>query len=123
MAKHGSRGFRRLVDATRYSVSGLRQAWRSEEAFRQESLLLLPAVPLALWLGEGPRDWALLLGSWILVLIVELLNTAIEYTVDRIGPEHHELAGGAKDMGSAAVMLSTLIAALTWGAVAWERFF
>ena len=122
MAKHGKRGLRRLLDATQYSLSGLRQAWQSEEAFRQEAVVLVPLVPLALWLGEGPRDWLLLVGSWLLVMIVELLNTAVEYTVDRIGPEHHALSGGAKDLGSAAVMLSLLLAAMAWSAVAWERF-
>lgn len=121
MAKHGKRGLRRLLDATRYSLSGLRQAWRSEEAFRQEAVVLVPLVPLALWLGEGPRDWLLLVGSWLLVMIVELLNTAVEYTVDRIGPERHALSGGAKDLGSAAVMLSLLLAGMCWAAVAWEQ--
>lgn len=122
MPKHQKRGLRRLVAATGYSLAGLAAAWRSEEAFRQEVLLLVPLVPAALWLGRGPLEWLALIGVWILVLVVELLNTAVEFTVDRIGSERHELSGHAKDIGSAAVMLSLLLALLTWAAVAWDRF-
>ena len=116
------RGFMRLVSATRYSLSGLTAAWRSEAAFRQESLAAVILLPAAFWLGDGAVERALLAGSVLLVLIVELLNTAVEYTVDRIGTDHHRLSGRAKDMGSAAVLLSLFICALTWGGISWERF-
>lgn len=122
MAKQGKRGLRRLLDATRYSAAGLATAWRGEEAFRQEVLLAVVLVPLAAWLGQTAMERLLLIGSWLLVIIVEILNTAIEATVDRIGDEHHQLSGQAKDLGSAAVLLSLLLATLAWGTVAWERF-
>lgn len=121
MRKHQNRGLRRLVAAIGYSLAGLAAAWRSEEAFRQEVLMLVPLVPAALWLGRGPLEWLALIGVWILVMIVELLNTAVEFTVDRIGSERHELSGHAKDIGSAAVMLSLLLALMTWAAVGWSR--
>jgi len=80
-------------------------------------------LPLAWWIGEGPIGWLLLVSSLFFVLIVELLNSAIENVVDRIGTEHHELSGRAKDIGSAAVMLSLIMAGLTWGLLGWEKFF
>ncbi|PMR72107.1 diacylglycerol kinase [Billgrantia endophytica] len=112
--KHGSTGWRHLVKSTGYSIKGLRIAFRHETAFRQELALCVMLVPLAWWIGDGPVEWILLLGSCLLVLIVELLNSAIESVVDRIGTEHHELSGRAKDIGSAAVMLALLLAGLTW---------
>ena len=111
----GGGGINRLVRAFGYSVQGLRAAYRQEVAFRQEVWLTIPLVPLALWLGGDGIERALLIASWILVIIVELLNSAVEATVDRFGPEHHELSGRAKDMGSAAVLLSIGLAALVWG--------
>ncbi len=122
MAKKGKRGLRRLKDAAGYSMAGLRDAWRGEEAFRQEVSLALVLLPLALWLGQTPVERLLLAGSWLLVMIVEILNTAIEATVDRISDDYHQLSGQAKDLGSAAVFLSLVLAALTWGTVAWGRF-
>lgn len=122
MAKRGKRGLRRIIDAAGYSAAGLASAWRGEEAFRQEAALGLLLAPLALWLGSSPLEQALLFGSWLLVMIVEVLNTAVEAAIDRIGDEHHPLSGQAKDLGSAAVFLSLVLAALVWGAVAWERF-
>ena len=122
MAKLGKRGLRRLLDAAGYSAAGLAVAWRGEEAFRQEVVLALLLVPLALWLGQSNLERLLLVASWLLVMIVEILNTAVEATVDRIGDEQHRLSGQAKDLGSAAVFLSLLLAALVWGTVAWERF-
>lgn len=122
MAKQGKRGLRRIIDAAGYSAAGLAVAWRGEEAFRQEVLLALVLVPLALWLGRSNMERLLLVASWLLVMIVEILNTAIEATVDRISDEQHRLSGQAKDLGSAAVFLSLLLAALVWGTVAWERF-
>ena len=116
------RGLNRLIAATRFSLAGLSAAWRSEEAFRQEAVLALIMLPGAFWLGTTTLERLLLACSVLLVLIVELLNTAVEYTVDRIGTDHHDLSGRAKDMGSAAVMLSLILAALVWGVIAWERF-
>lgn len=122
MPKSDRRGIRRLLAATGYSLAGLRAAWRHEAAFRQEVVLALVLAPLAFWLGQTSLQRLLLLGSCLLVLIVELLNSAIEAVVDRIGPELHELSGRAKDLGSAAVFLSLLLAAAAWAVVALERF-
>jgi diacylglycerol kinase (ATP) len=122
MAKPGNTGFRRLVNATFYSVAGLRSAWRSEAAFRQECVGVLLLVPVAFWLGQNAVERALLLSSCVFVVIVELLNTAIESVVDRVGTDHHELSGRAKDAGSAAVFMSIALALLVWGLIAWERF-
>jgi len=121
MAKHNPRGLRRLVAATACSWAGLRAAWRHEAAFRQELVLALVLVPAACWLGTTPMRRLLLVGAWVLVLVVELLNSAIEAVVDRIGPELHPLSGRAKDLASAAVLLSLLLAAATWATVAIER--
>lgn len=121
MSKPGHKGIKRLIAATRYSAKGLQAAWKHESAFRQESLLGLIMLPLALLLGETVAQRAVLIGVCFLVLIVELLNSAIEAAVDRIGTEHHELAGRAKDMGSAAVSLSLLLVWLTWGLVIVHR--
>lgn len=92
----------RLVNGTRYSLAGLRSAFRHEMAFRLETLVLSLVVPAGLWLGETGVQRSLLIGSWCLVMVVELLNSAIEALVDRMGLERHELAGRAKDLGSAA---------------------
>ena len=122
MAKQGKRGLRRLRDAAGYSAAGLASAWRTEEAFRQEVVLGLVLAPLALWLGQTALERTLLIGSWLVVMIVEILNTAIEATVDRISDDFHRLSGKAKDLGSAAVLLSVVLAALVWGTIAWQRF-
>lgn len=114
MVKSGKTGIARIIDATGYSWKGFRAAFKHEAAFRQELLLLLVLTPLALWLGEDGVDFALLIGSLLLVLMVELLNSAVEAVVDRIGSEHHELAGRAKDIGSAAVFVALVNAALVW---------
>jgi len=108
------RNFSRLLWATRYSIAGLKMAWRHEQAFRQEIGILVVVVPVALWIGKNGVERALLIGSWIVVLIVELLNTAIEAAIDRIGPERHELAGRAKDLGSAGVFCSIALAVTVW---------
>jgi len=110
-------GLTRIIRAFGYSWQGLRACFRHEAAFRQEVLAGLIVVPLGLWLGDGGAEMALLAGSWILVLIVELLNSAVEATVDRFGPEHHKLSGRAKDIGSAAVLLSISLAVLVWGLI------
>ncbi|MBZ0332247.1 diacylglycerol kinase [Halomonas sp. ANAO-440] len=120
--KRGHTGWRHLIDSTGYSLKGLELAFRHEAAFRQELALCVILLPLAWWIGEGPVEWILLLGSCLLVLIVELLNSAIESVVDRIGTEHHELSGRAKDISSAAVMLSLLLAGLAWGLLTWQKF-
>ena len=112
---HGRTGLARILAAAGYSRRGLGAALRHEAAFRQEAAVALVLVPLGLWLGENGVERALLVGSWLLVLVVELLNSAIEAVVDRIGSEHHELAGRAKDMGSAAVLLAISNAAVVWG--------
>ncbi len=118
----GKRGLARLRAATACSMTGFAAAWRSEEAFRQEVLLAVPLLPAAFWLGRDPAEVVLLAGSWLLVMIVELLNTAVEATVDRIGLEHHPLSGTAKDLGSAAVLTSLGLAMLTWSLIGWSRF-
>ena len=122
MSKSGATGFKRFVDATGYSVAGLRAALQHEAAFRQECALALVLLPVGVWLGSNAIEYALLACSVALVLIVELLNSAIEAVVDRIGSEHHALSGRAKDIGSAAVFISLLLAGLVWGLIAWEKF-
>ncbi len=117
MNKPGATGVTRIVNATVYSLQGLRAAIRYESAFRQELFLVVVLVPVALWAGNTAIEYGMLIGSLLIVLIVELLNSAIESVVDRIGSEHHELAGRAKDLGSAAVMLSLLMACVVWGAI------
>ncbi|MCP4041234.1 MAG: diacylglycerol kinase [Gammaproteobacteria bacterium] len=106
MAYSGNRGIRRLIKATGYSWSGLSAAFTHEEAFRQELAMAAVLIPLALWLGDTGSEKALLIMSLFIVLITELVNSAIEAVVDRFGPERHKLAGRAKDIGSAAVFLS-----------------
>jgi diacylglycerol kinase (ATP) len=111
------------VHSTRYSLKGLRAAFRHEAAFRQEVVLSVVLLPLAWWIADDPISWLMLMGSCLLVLITELLNSAVESVVDRIGPEKHELSGRAKDIGSAAVMLALLLAGLCWGLLAGQKFF
>jgi diacylglycerol kinase (ATP) len=110
----GKTGWRRIVNAARYSMDGLIAAARNEDAFRQELILAAVFVPLAFWVGRSGVERALLVGSVLLVLVVELLNSAVEATVDRISFENHHLAKRAKDIGSAAVLLTLLGAAATW---------
>lgn len=110
-------GFIRLWRALGYSISGFKGAYRDEAAFRQEVLLAVILIPLGIWFGKSGVERALLIGSVLLVLIVELLNSGIEAVVDRFGGEHHELSGLAKDMGSAAVLLCLVVLAMTWGLV------
>lgn len=117
MANQPNKGLRRLVNAFGYSLAGFRACYQNEEAFRQEVAASLVIIPLALWLGETGLEKALLIFSWLLVPLVELLNSALEAIVDRVGSEHHDLSGRAKDIGSAAVFCALLIAALVWGLV------
>lgn len=119
---HKSRtGVSRVWHASRHSVNGLIAGW-SEKAFRQEALAAAVLLPLAAWVGRSWVECALLAGSVLLVLIVELLNSGIESAIDRIGLERHELSGRAKDMGSAAVLLSLLLCGGIWSAALWSRF-
>ena len=113
-------GLQRIVKATGYSFSGLKTAWRGEAAFRQEVALVAILFPLGLWLGNNGIERALLTGSCMVVLITELLNSAVEAVVDRIGPEHHPLAGAAKDLGSAAVFVSLIMVVMVWGFILWD---
>ncbi len=122
MGKPGATGLTRIINATGYSLQGLRAALRHESAFRQEVALCLLLVPAAVWLGRSAVEWALLVGSLLLVLVAELLNSAVEAVVDRFGEERHELSGRAKDMGSAAVFIALLNVAVIWGLIAWQRF-
>jgi diacylglycerol kinase (ATP) len=110
----GKTGLQRLINATGYSISGLAAAARHEDAFRQELMLAAVLVPLGLYLGGGGAERALLVGSVLLVLIVELLNSAVEATVDRVSLDDHSLAKRAKDIGSAAVMLSLVNVGVVW---------
>jgi diacylglycerol kinase (ATP) len=110
----GKTGLQRVLNATRYSLEGLAAAARHEDAFRQELLVFAIAVPVALWLGRSGLERALLIGCLFLVLVVELLNSAIEAAVDRVSFENHRLAKRAKDIGSAAVMLSIVNAVVVW---------
>jgi diacylglycerol kinase (ATP) len=114
-------GLSRVWHAAGFSLAGLRAGW-SETAFRQESVAALFLVPLAFWLGAGWVETALLAGSVLIVMITELLNTAIEAVVDRVGPEWHELSKRAKDMGSAAVLLSLVLCSGIWLAALYQRF-
>ena len=110
----GKTGVQRAINATRYSLEGLSAATRHESAFRQELLLAAVLVPLGLWLGHDGVERALLAGCVLMVLVVELLNSAVEAVVDRASPEHHELAKRAKDLGSAAVMMSLVAVGAVW---------
>jgi len=114
MAYSGNKGLSRIVKATRYSWQGIRAAYQHEEAFRQEIWLCLILIPLGVYLGDDGVERALLVGTVMLVPIVEILNSAIEAVVDRFGTELHELSGRAKDMGSAAVGLSLGLLAVVW---------
>jgi diacylglycerol kinase (ATP) len=110
----GKSGLRRIWNAFHYSLDGLTAALRHEDAFRQELLLAVVLIPLGLWLGDGGVEKALLVAPVLFVLIVELLNSAVEATVDRISLDDHQLAKRAKDIGSAAVLLSLLMLATVW---------
>lgn len=112
-------GLQRLWRATGYSWAGLKAAWRYEAAFRQELFVGVPAIALALWFAPGRWQMLVLIGSVLLVLVVELLNSAIEALADAISPDAHPLLGRAKDLGSAAVMVALALAVVCWIAVFW----
>ncbi len=115
-------GVKRIWLAFFYSMAGFQSAWKGEAAFRQELVLALILLPLGVLLGRNALEYIALVGSVLLVLIVELLNSAIEAVVDRIGLERHPLSKNAKDMGSAAVLVSLLLVLFTWGLIFIDRF-
>lgn len=123
MAKKGATGIKRIVNAAGYSAAGFKAAWKGEAAFRQEVILSLILMPIGLYLGDGPVEKVLLSGVCLIVLMVELLNSAIEAVVDRFGAEQHVLSGQAKDMGSAAVFVSLMLVVLIWGSIICNRIF
>ena len=104
-----------------WSIAGIQNAWKNELAFRVEAMIIIVFIPLGFWLGRSATERALLIASCLLILIVELLNSALEAVVDRIGVEHHELSGRAKDMGSAAAFISMLTAGLVWAIIIYDR--
>ncbi|AFU98221.1 diacylglycerol kinase [Simiduia agarivorans] len=120
--KGNKQGLTRLINATRYSWQGLKSTWRTEAAFREEVPLVLVLIPLALWLDISAVESAVLIALSVLILVVELINSGIEAVVDRIGAEHHELSGKAKDVGSAAVLLTILVALTAWVLILGERY-
>jgi diacylglycerol kinase (ATP) len=114
--------FRHIQNAMIYSFSGIKSAWNNEMAFRFETLVIALMLPVGILMGQTVVEWALLVGSGMLVLITELLNSAVETVVDRIGAEHHILSKQAKDLGSAAAAMSMLAAAIVWAFIAYGRF-
>ncbi|EQB99967.1 diacylglycerol kinase [Photorhabdus temperata] len=117
-----SKGLTRIIKATVYSMKGLRAAWQNEAAFRQEIIISILAVIVAFYLDISAIERILLIGSVMLVVIVEILNSAIEAVVDRISSEFHELSGRAKDMGSAAVFLTMMLSLIVWSTILWRYF-
>jgi len=111
----------RLIPAVRYACQGLKAAFKHEAAFRLEVMLSIILIPAAFHLGETTTQQTLLLASWVLVIVVELLNSAIENTIDRISPEKHELAGRAKDQSSAAVLISVILFITIWANLIFDR--
>lgn len=114
--------FRHIKNAVIYSIAGFKAAWNNEMAFRTEAIVIAIMLPIGIWMGKTVVEWALLIGSCMLVLITELLNSAVENVVDRIGTERHILSKQAKDLGSAAAAVSMLTALVVWSLIAYERF-
>jgi diacylglycerol kinase (ATP) len=121
--KPGLGGIARIIAAAGNSIRGIRDAWRHESAFRQDVALSTLLLLLSFWLAQSLVEWLLLIMPLFLLLIVEILNSAIENTVDRIGEEHHVFSGRAKDMASAAVMFCLILIAVVWLSMAWSRFY
>jgi diacylglycerol kinase (ATP) len=122
MGNSSNRGIKRLLNAFRYTIAGFNAAWIHEEAFRQEIILAVLIVPLGMWLGNTGTQKAILIGIYFIIPFAELLNSAIEVIIDRIGQERHSLSGRAKDLGSAAVFLSICIVLIFWVLIICERF-
>ena len=122
MGNSGRTGLKRIFHAALFSMAGIRAAWTHETAFRQEVTLCAVMIPASFWVGQNAAERSLLIGSCLLVLIVELLNSSIEAITDRVGTDHHALSGRAKDLGSAAVLVSLALAGLVWGLIAWQSF-
>ena len=122
MSKPGKTGLTRIVNAFGYSMQGIRAALKHEAAFRQEMVLAIILIPLAFFITQDVIKLVLLITAPLLVLVVEILNSAIEAVVDRFGEEHHELSGRAKDMASAAVFFSLLIVVIVWGLILFDIY-
>lgn len=121
--KPGLTGINRINKATVNSLRGIRDAFKYEAAFRQELALSIILLPVSFWLAQTVIEWLLLITPLFVLIIVELLNSAVENTVDRIGAERHTLSGRAKDMGSSAVMFALIFLAVVWLSIAWSRFY
>ena len=121
--KPGLSGVARIIAATGNSIRGVRDAWRHESAFRQDSVISALLLLLSFWLAQTIVEWLILIMPLFLLLIVEILNSAIENVVDRIGEERHILSGRAKDMASSAVMFCLILIAVVWLSIAWSRFY
>ena len=113
---------RHIINAFIWTAAGIKAAWKHELAFRTQVIVIAVMIPVGIWLGKTVVEWALLFGSCMLILITELLNSALETIVDRIGLEQNELSGRAKDLGSAAAFFSMATAAIIWGLIAYGRF-
>ena len=120
MGKTGATGLRRIINAFGYSLKGMHAAFKHESAFRQETALLIVLLPIAILLGQNIVDYSILIGSLLLVMIVELLNSAVEAVVDLVSDEHHKLAGRAKDMGSAAVFIALVNVIVIWSMYSYQ---
>ena len=121
--KSGLSGIARIIAAAGNSLQGVRDAWKFESAFRQDVALSTLLLLLSFWLAQSLVEWLLLIMPLFLLLLVEILNSAIENTVDRIGEEYHVFSGRAKDMASAAVMFCLILIAIVWLGMAWSRFY
>jgi len=119
--KHGKTGIKRWANATGHSIRGIRACWNHETAFRQDVMLSAVLFVTSFFLARSAEQWLLLVLPLFLILIVELLNSAVENAVDRIGTERHHLSGRAKDMGSAAVLFCLILIAMSWITIAWEN--
>ncbi|MEC6830212.1 diacylglycerol kinase [Photobacterium toruni] len=115
--KPGATGLKRIINATGYSIQGLKAAWINEAAFRQESILLVIMTIVSFFMPVTKIERLMMISSLFIVVIVELINSAVEAVVDRIGPEYHELSGRAKDIGSAAVFVALALVVITWGSI------
>ena len=122
MGKPGNTGITRIIKAFGFSMQGLRASWKHESAFRQEAMLAIILLPWAFWLARTPAELMILLMTLFIVVITEVLNSAVEAVVDRVSDDHHKLAGRAKDMASAAVFLSLVMTVIVWGVLLFDRF-